>query len=145
MPQQIRHSEFAIVDGYLRVKQDLQEQIAHFLIQRPRIAGVQRFQRLMSFFDQEGAQRLVRLFTVPRAAFRRAQMGDDILKRFEAAQRIHRRDEERSHDINTLTTVDLVEFQRFDRSVAGAGRVDQLDLKVIIVLVHQGQLEVGSD
>ena len=59
--------EFPVFGGELRVKNDLQQQIAQFVGKFPRIAGVERVEHLVSLFDQVSSERIVRLLAIPRA------------------------------------------------------------------------------
>jgi len=54
--KQVGHLELALVNGNLRMQQDLQKQVAHFLAERLRIVAIQRFKRFLRFFQQIGAQ-----------------------------------------------------------------------------------------
>jgi hypothetical protein len=71
----VRDVEFPGFGGELRVKDDLQQQIAELLRELPGIAAVQRVQRLVGLLHQIRAQRIVRLLAVPGTAAGRPQPG----------------------------------------------------------------------
>ncbi len=60
--------EFPGFCGELRVKDDLQQQIAQFVGKFPRVAAIERVQHLVSLLDEISSERIVRLLPVPRAA-----------------------------------------------------------------------------
>src|SRR5258708_37811991 len=70
-----RHGEAPFFAGDLRVKNNLQEQIAH-LFRELRVASTfEGFHDLVGFFDQVSSQRLMRLLAIPWAPVWSAQSG----------------------------------------------------------------------
>src|SRR6185295_18016035 len=72
------HREVALIRADLREEDALEHQVADLEAQRRAIAGVDRVQHLVRFFEHEPAQRLEGLLAIPRAAFRPAQVRHDV-------------------------------------------------------------------
>ena len=81
----IGDGEVALLLGDARQEHDLEEQVAKLLAQAGLVAGVERFQRLVGFLQQEGPQAGQRLHAVPRAAVGPAQGGHDADEIVEAS------------------------------------------------------------
>ena len=143
--QHVAHAEATILAGDLRVQHDLQQQVAQLLGQRRRIALLDGLQHLPGLLDEEAAQRLVRLLAVPGAAFRRPQMGDDLLRRFKAAVLAQRGQVERRQRANLRAAVEGVERQSLNLYLGRTGGMHQLQREVVWILVHQRQLDVGGN
>jgi hypothetical protein len=73
--------------GDLRMENDLQQKIAEFLLQVCVIAGLDRRDNLVSFLDQTGSQRAVRLLTVPWTSAGSPQQCDDFPQCIERSNR----------------------------------------------------------
>src|SRR5436309_15776931 len=72
-PRDIADRERACLRADPREKDDLKEQIAELLAQRSGLAGIDRLNDVVGFFQQISAQVARRLLAVPRAAVRAAQ------------------------------------------------------------------------
>src|SRR5712692_4561083 len=71
----VGHREAALFPCDLRMKNYLEQQIAHFLGKLGVVSAFQSFQNFVGFFDEVGSQRLMGLLAIPRASPRRAQSG----------------------------------------------------------------------
>src|SRR5260370_29427972 len=71
------YREAALFAGDLRMKHNLQEQIAHLFRKLGVVPAFEGFQDFVGFFDEVGSQRLMRLFAVPGAPVWGAQSGLD--------------------------------------------------------------------
>src|SRR5467141_1398215 len=69
----------------LRMKNDLQEKVAHFLRELVVVPALQRFQDFICLLNQIGSQRFVSLFAIPGTAVRAAKpslQGHELFKPF---------------------------------------------------------------
>ncbi len=76
-------SEAPLFAGDFRMKNHLQEQVAHFFGKFRVVAGIERVENFVNFFNQVGAQGGVSLFAVPRTTLWRAKTllhGDEFFK-----------------------------------------------------------------
>ena len=73
------------------MKNHLQEQVAHFFGKFRVIAGIERVENFVNFFNQVGAQRGVSLLAVPRTTSGRAKAflhGDEFFKPLASRQSV---------------------------------------------------------
>jgi hypothetical protein len=63
--------------GYLRVEENLEEQITEFFGELGVVGGIEGVEDLIGFLNQVGAERGVGLFAVPRAATRGTEARHD--------------------------------------------------------------------
>ena len=71
-------------------------------------------------------------------------MRDDVLQRFKAAQLVDCWDEERCHDTDAGTAINLIEHQVFDRGLGCARRMQELDRELVVILIHESQFQIGG-
>ena len=81
------YGEASFFAGDLRMKNNLQEQVAHLLHKLAVVPAFEGFQNLVGFFDEVGSQRLMRLLAVPGTAVRGAQSGLDADELFKPLAR----------------------------------------------------------
>ncbi|MNZ86060.1 hypothetical protein D3C78_1048730 [compost metagenome] len=81
-----------IIDGegtylllHLAVQHNLENHIAKLLLHAVRIIIIDCFERFVQLFNKVFANGLVSLLTIPRAALRTAQYGDDLMQALEGA------------------------------------------------------------
>src|SRR5213594_4270281 len=74
--------ELALLFSEPGVEDHLEEEVAQFLLQRSAMAGLDRFQDFVRFFDQVRLQRCPRLHTIPRAAVGCTQAHHDVQEPF---------------------------------------------------------------
>src|SRR5262245_7845525 len=77
------HVELTAFGGDLRVKDDLEQEVAELLLQRRRVLGLDGLEDFVGFFDQEGFQRHPRLLAIPRATARFPEPLHDLEEPFE--------------------------------------------------------------
>lgn len=90
----VGHGKTALFLRNLRVKDDLQKQVAHLLGELRVVPGVECLQHLVSLFEQVGSQAPVRLLAVPGTALGGAQTrlhGDEFFKPLAGSQLFHLR------------------------------------------------------
>ncbi len=71
--QHIRNREVPLIRRHLRIKQHLQQQIAQLLGQVRKIPPLYRVENLVRLFQRVFANRIKRLFAIPRAPTRRPE------------------------------------------------------------------------
>src|SRR5712664_2373652 len=71
------HGEAAFFACDLRMKNNLQKQVAHLFRKLGIVPAFEGFQNFVGFFDEVRSQRLMRLLAVPRAPVRGTQSGLD--------------------------------------------------------------------
>src|SRR2546425_10868656 len=79
----VGHREAALFPCNLRMKDYLEQQIAHLFGKLGVVSAFQSFQNFVGLFDEVGSQRLMRLLAIPRASARRAQSGLNTNELFE--------------------------------------------------------------
>src|SRR5262249_14778261 len=81
--QQCRHVELTSFGRDLRVKHDLEQQVAEFFLKRRHVCRLDRLDDFEGFFDEEGLQGDPRLLTIPRASARFPEPSHDLEEPFE--------------------------------------------------------------
>ena len=76
----VSDGELAVFAGDLRVEYDLQKHVAQFVVEGVHIVAVAGVHGFVGFLDEVGAQRLMRLLAIPRAAAGRAKDVDDAVQ-----------------------------------------------------------------
>src|SRR2546425_5249167 len=61
----VRHGEAPLFPRDLRMKDNLQKQVAHLFRKLGVVPAFEGFQNFVSFFEQIGSQRLMRLLAIP--------------------------------------------------------------------------------
>ena len=83
----VAQRELAAFGRDLRLKNDLQQQVAQLFLQPLRFVQVDGFERLVGLFEQVAAQGLGRLLPIPGAAILgRAQVRDQLGEGLQAAR-----------------------------------------------------------
>src|SRR2546430_14935687 len=78
----VRHRKPAFLARNLRMKNNLQQQVSHLFGKLRVIPRLEGLQHLVSFFEQVGSQRLVRLLPVPRARSEERRVGKECRSRW---------------------------------------------------------------
>jgi hypothetical protein len=109
MGNDVSHLELIFFNRYLRVQQNLQQEIAQLFPQQVNILFVQGLQDFVGLLQEEWTQRAVRLFSIPWTAPRSAQSGHYLLESRQGTGLAKRRHEQRSQVIKVSETIQLVE------------------------------------
>src|SRR5262245_45968541 len=79
------HVELTAFGGDLRVKNDLEQEVAELLLQRRRVGGLDGLEDFVGFFDEERFQGYPRLLAIPRAPAGFPEPSHDLEEPFEVS------------------------------------------------------------